>query len=79
MSLEKKIKKVCGNSSEVSLVSLDLTEMTAEIMVPYEGSSTIVDLTGNSEKEILESFIEEVNLKLDSMINHLNDCKLSES
>ncbi|MGO4181825.1 hypothetical protein AB4Z17_11635 [Paenibacillus sp. TAF43_2] len=76
MSIEKKLKKLCGTSTEVKIVKIEMSEKTVEVLVPYEVGSIEIELEGDNEGEMLESFVEGVNRQLERMVNHLNDCKL---
>ncbi|MGK5511758.1 hypothetical protein [Brevibacillus formosus] len=77
MSLEKKLKQLC--KVEIQIESIDLEEMNVDVLLPYESSSVSIELEGDNDKEIMESFKLGVNKRLDEMIDHLNDCKLKDS
>jgi hypothetical protein len=50
--------------------------MLVDVILPYESSTVEIELEGNTDDEIIESFIEGVNRRINDMINELNDCKL---
>ncbi|MFF2532249.1 hypothetical protein ACFVS2_25400 [Brevibacillus sp. NPDC058079] len=74
MDLEKKLRQLC--KGDIQIESINLEEMNVNVLVPYESSAISVELEGENDKEIIESFKVEVNKRLDDMIDHLNDCKL---
>ncbi len=47
--------------------------------MPYDDACKLLTLEGTTEEEKIASFIEQINSGLDTMISHLNDCKILES
>ncbi|MNW32217.1 hypothetical protein D3C74_91570 [compost metagenome] len=78
MTIEEKLKKICKDNGEIQIENIDISLMLAEVVLPYEISSVEIELEGNTDDEIIESFIEKVNGRIDDMINLLNDCKFAE-
>lgn len=75
MTIEKELKKLCKENGDVELTGVNLAAKYATVRLPYETAEVTIDLEGDSEEEIMESFKENVNYRLDRMIDHLNDCK----
>ncbi|MFA5036430.1 MAG: hypothetical protein WC479_04570 [Candidatus Izemoplasmatales bacterium] len=48
-------------------------------LLPYDKDTRLMTLEGTTEEEKIASFIEQINSGLDTMISHLNDCKILES
>ncbi|RCX22892.1 hypothetical protein DFP94_101481 [Fontibacillus phaseoli] len=76
MSIENKLRGLCKENGEVEIESIDLTKMAVDVILPYESSSYAIELEGETDEEIIESFKEKVNGRLSDMVNHLEDCKL---
>lgn len=76
MSLEKKLKQLCKDVGDIQIESIDLEGMNVYVLVPYETAATSIELEGSNDDEIIESFKEGVNGKLNEMIDHLDECKL---
>ncbi|WP_188069028.1 hypothetical protein [Brevibacillus brevis] len=74
MGLEMQLKQLC--KGDIQIESINLEEMSVDVLLPYESASTSVELEGENDEEIIESFKSEVNKRLNDMIDHLNDCKL---
>jgi len=45
-------------------------------LLPYDKDTKLMTLEGTTEEEKIASFIEQINSGLDTMISHLNDCKI---
>jgi len=69
-----KIKSLC----EGDIKFCDSENNTITILVPYDIAKFGVEIEGETIKDQVNSFISGVNSILDDMINHLEDCKLSE-
>lgn len=63
-------------NSEITIDSVDIDSKTLSVLLPYETASIVIELEGSTDDEIIESFKEGVNGRLDEMIDHLNDVKL---
>ncbi|OMC79580.1 hypothetical protein BK125_04685 [Paenibacillus odorifer] len=77
MSIEEKLKQVCKENGEIQIENITMSLMLVDVVLPYDTSSVEIELEGNTDSEIIESFIEKVNGRIDDMINELNDCKLA--
>lgn len=75
MKLEEKLKQLC-HGNDIQIDSIDIKTMNVDVLLPYESSTFSIEVEGKSEDEIIKSFKEGVNSRLEDMINHLNDCKL---
>lgn len=73
-SAKKKIKELCG--TEIKFVT-DYGD-TVEIKVPYDRGPRFIDVIGRTTTEQVNSFVFGVNEELESMIDHLEDCKFQE-
>jgi len=73
-NLETKLRQILKNSGDIQIESI--TDTSVDVLVPYETASLSIELEGNSDDEIIESFKDGVNKRLNEMIDHLNDCKL---
>lgn len=62
--------------SEIEIESFDIDKRTLNVLLPYESTAIVIELEGTNDDAIIESFKENVNHRLDQMIDHLNDCKL---
>ena len=76
MSLEQKLKQLCKEVGDILIEGFDHKGKSVDVLLPYETTSVSIELEGQSEDELVESFKEGVNRRIDDMINHLNDCKL---
>ncbi|MDF2649577.1 MAG: hypothetical protein K0Q73_5382, partial [Paenibacillus sp.] len=76
--VEDKLKKLCKENGEVQTENIDMSLMLVDVILPYESSSIEIELEGSTDDEIICSFIEGVNSRINDMINELNDCKLKE-
>ncbi|MGM1044771.1 MAG: hypothetical protein ACQEXX_01355 [Bacillota bacterium] len=75
MKIEKQIKELC-KSTDIKVEEVNLSSNMVTVLLPYESASIAIDLEGDTPEEIIESFKENVNYRLERMIDHLNDCKL---
>lgn len=63
--------------SEISIDGVDIDNKILSVLLPYETAAVVIELEGSNDDEIIESFKAGVNHRLDSMIDHLNECKFS--
>lgn len=75
MTLLGRLEQLCRESGDIEITSIDLETMSASVLLPYELAEVSIELEGSSDDDIIESFKEGVNKRLDDMINHLTDCK----
>ncbi|ASA22632.1 hypothetical protein [Paenibacillus donghaensis] len=75
MNIEKQLKELCKEVGDLQITEVSLEEKAVSMLFPYETSEITIDLEGDTDEEIIESFKENVNHRLDDMVNHLNDCK----
>ncbi|ASA22633.1 hypothetical protein [Paenibacillus donghaensis] len=75
MSIEEKLKELLKESGDIEITEINLQEECVYVLLPYETSAILIDLEGDTDEVIIESFKENVNHRLDDMVNHLNDCK----
>lgn len=52
-----------------------MTNNVVTVLLPCENSSVVIDLEGDTPKEIVGSFKENDDYRINRMIDHLNDCK----
>ncbi|RUT38711.1 hypothetical protein EJP82_26730 [Paenibacillus anaericanus] len=78
MTVEDKLKQLCKENGEIQIENIYMNLMLVDVVLPYEISSVEIELEGNTDDEIIQSFIEGVNGRINDMINELNDCKLKE-
>lgn len=78
MIVEDKLKQLCKENGEVQIEHIDMSLMLVDVILPYESSTIEIELEGSTDDEIIHSFIEGVNSRINDMINELNDCKLKE-
>lgn len=78
MTIEERLKQICKENGEIQIENIYMSLMLVEVVLPYESSSIEIELEGSTDDEIIQSFIEGVNSRIDDMINELNDCKLKE-
>jgi hypothetical protein len=76
MTIEDRLKQICKENGEVQIENIFMSLMLVDVILPYESSTVEIELEGNTDDEIIESFIEGVNRRINDMINELNDCKL---
>jgi hypothetical protein len=74
MKFETKLKKICNG--DINIIEVGISQNTVEVQLPYDSSAFIIDYEGESDEERIESFKDNINKQLDTMIDHLNDCKL---
>jgi hypothetical protein len=60
--------------TDIEIVSVEGNEVI--YLLPYDNSDKSVFLEGVTDEEMIANFIEHINSRLDSMIDHLKDCKL---
>lgn len=75
MSIEERLKQLCKDNGEVEIEYVDMSKMAVDVLLPYETTSHVIELEGSTDDEVVESFKDGVNKRLDDMINHLEDCK----
>lgn len=69
-------KACCKTQGEIKVVNWNISETKISVLFPYSSSEFEFEIEGNSDEEKVESFVEQINHFLDSMIDHLEDCKL---
>jgi hypothetical protein len=78
MTVEDKLKQLCKENGDVQIENIDMSIMLVDVFLPYESSSVEIELEGSTDDEIIQSFIEGVNRRINDMIDELNNCKLKE-
>jgi hypothetical protein len=76
--IKNKIVELC-QGTDIDVVKVDIKNMYISVRLPYDSNIITIDLEGETQEEVLESFVDGVNKELDEMINYLEDCKLSKS
>lgn len=75
MSIEKKIKQLCKQNSDIQIEEIDLENREVSVIFPYETAVITVELEGDTEEMVVESFKVGVNKRLDDMRDYLEECK----
>lgn len=75
MDFESKLMKLCEENGDIEILHYYEKQKIVDVLLPYESSSVIIELQGETEEELIESFKEEVNHRLQAMIDHLEECK----
>lgn len=74
--MEDQLKQLCKDNGEIEIEFIDLSNKAVVVMLPYETSSVVINLEGDTDEGLVESFKRGVNQRLEDMCNHLNECKL---
>lgn len=75
VNIEEKLRELLKESGDIEITEVNLKGAYVSVLLPYETSEVVIELEGDAEEDIIESFKENVNKRLDDMVNHLNDCK----
>lgn len=71
----KELESKMEGDFEISLY--DEKNDSIDIMLPYDHSPMVIELKGVSYEDRLEFIIDEINQRLDDMIDYIGDCKLN--
>jgi hypothetical protein len=73
----RQIRQLCPPGSDFSAEAYKESNFVT-VIFPYDNAEFDIEVCGNTVNEQVQSFIVQVNSHLDDMINHLEECKLSE-
>jgi len=71
-----KMKNIIG-TKEVEIVGVNNEKNTISYTLPYSGTALCLFIDSDTEDEQIVEFCEGVNEELQSMIDHLDECKLN--
>ncbi|MFB5759031.1 hypothetical protein [Paenibacillus medicaginis] len=74
MSVKSELKKLLKQKSDIEVVEINDKEIVLHL--PYETALVDISLEGDSDEERIELFKENLNSRLQNMIDHLEECKL---
>lgn len=75
MGIDQKIIGLCEPYVSIRVLEVNLYTMTVSVILPYESNAVSIDISGETELEIIESFKVGVNDHLEEMRDHLEACK----
>lgn len=64
------------STEEVKVTYIHSKENEVGVMLPYSTSEFNIEIDGETTEDQVNDFVEKVNLELEEMAMHLQDCKL---